>query len=202
MDTTEQPRPAATAGDVAIRRTTAAVVVGVAVLAAYVSYRHALHLAIGHGEPVSTAVAAALTVDGLIFAASMVMLHAARHRLPKPALAYGLLALAIAATLAANVASGWAHGPIGALVAAWPAVALVGSYEMFMWLIRTGPALPAATESMPEVADLAAVVQAAADAGMSQRAIADKFEINRHRVKQLLSQAATAPAIESQPEPA
>lgn len=199
MDT-GQSRPVAAAGDVAIRRTTAAVVVGVAVLAAYVSYRHALHLAIGHGEPVSTAMAAALTVDGLIFAASMVMLHAARHRLPKPLLAYALLGVAIAATLAANVASGWAHGPIGALVAAWPAVALVGSYEMFMWLIRTGPTLPAAAEPLPEVADLAAVVRAAADAGKSQRAIAVEFEINRHRVKQLLSQAATAPAVEAQPE--
>jgi hypothetical protein len=70
-----------------------------------------------------------LTVDGLIYASSMVMLDAARKS-PVPALARWLLGLGIAATLAANVAHGLGHGPIGAAVAAWPAVALVGSYEL------------------------------------------------------------------------
>jgi hypothetical protein len=44
--------------------------------------------------------------------------------------------LGIAATLAANVAHGLGHGAVGAAVAAWPAVALVGSYELFMTIIR------------------------------------------------------------------
>ena len=35
----------------------------------------------------------------------------------------------VSATLAANVAHGLGHGLIGAAVGAWPAVALVGSYE-------------------------------------------------------------------------
>ena len=39
------------------------------------------------------------------------------------------------------MAQGWSHGPIGAVVAAWPTVSLVGSYELLVWLIRTsGPA--------------------------------------------------------------
>ena len=59
----------------------------------------------------------------------MVKLYAARHRLPVPALARWLLALGIIATLAANMAQGWSHGPVGAVIAAWPAVSLVGSYE-------------------------------------------------------------------------
>jgi hypothetical protein len=42
-------------------------------------------------------------------------------------LARWLLGLGIAATLAANVAHGLGYGLIGAAVAAWPAVALVGS---------------------------------------------------------------------------
>ena len=46
------------------------------------------------------------------------------------------LGLGIAATLAANVAHGLGHGPVGAAVAAWPAVALAGSYELFMTIIR------------------------------------------------------------------
>jgi len=67
----------------------------------------------------------------------MVVLYAARHRVPVPSLARWLLGLGIAATLTANMAQGWPHGPVGAVVAAWPAVSLVGSYELLVWLIRT-----------------------------------------------------------------
>jgi predicted dienelactone hydrolase len=55
---------------------------------------------------------------------------------PVPALARWLPGLGIAAALAATVAHGPGHGPAGAAVAAWPAVALVGSYELFMTIIR------------------------------------------------------------------
>ena len=67
----------------------------------------------------------------------MVVLYAARHQLTAPPLARWLLALSIVATLAANVAHGWSHGPVGAAVAAWPAASLVGSYELLLWLIRS-----------------------------------------------------------------
>jgi Protein of unknown function (DUF2637) len=73
-----------------------------------------------------------LTVEGLIYASSMLMLDSARRKAPVPSLARWLLGLGIAATLAANVAHGLGHGPIGAAVAAWPAIALVGSYELLM----------------------------------------------------------------------
>ena len=50
------------------------------------------------------------------------------HGSPVPCLARWLLGLGIAATLTANMAQGWSHGPVGgAAVAAWPAVSLVGS---------------------------------------------------------------------------
>ena len=81
--------------------------------------------------------ARAATIDGLVYASSMVVLYAARHRVPVPSLARWLLALGIAATLTANMAQGWAHGLVGAVIAAWPAVSLVGSYELLVWLIRT-----------------------------------------------------------------
>ena len=77
------------------------------------------------------------TIDGLVYASSMVILYAARHRVPVPALARWLLGLGIAATLIANLAQGWSHGPIGALIAAWPAASLVSSYELLVWLVRT-----------------------------------------------------------------
>ena len=70
------------------------------------------------------------TIDGLVYASSMLMLYAARHRVPVPLLARWLLGLGIAATLIANMAQGWSHGPVGAVVAAWPAASLVGSYEL------------------------------------------------------------------------
>jgi Protein of unknown function (DUF2637) len=122
-----------------VRWSTAAAVVEVAAVAAYISYWHAHDVVRAHGEDAGTALLLPLTVDGLVFASSMVLLHSARHRLPVPPLARWLLLLGIAATLAANVAHGAGHGPIGALVAAWPAAALVGSYELLMWLIRTAP---------------------------------------------------------------
>ena len=70
----------------------------------------------------------------------MVVLSAARHRVPVPALARWLLGLGIAATLTANMAQGWSHGPVGAVAAAWPTVSLAGSYELLVWLIRTSGA--------------------------------------------------------------
>ena len=63
-----------------------------------------------------------------------------RRETPVPALARWLLGLGIAVTLAANVAHGLGHGPIGAAVAAWPAIALVGSYELLMMVIRSSQA--------------------------------------------------------------
>jgi hypothetical protein len=45
----------------------------------------------------------------------MVILHAARHRLPVPRLARWMLALGITASLTVNVAQGWSHGLVGAV---------------------------------------------------------------------------------------
>jgi Protein of unknown function (DUF2637) len=125
-----------TAADRIIRWSTAGAVVGVAAVAAVASYEHAYDLVRAHGEAGWTARLVPLTVDGLIYASSMVMLDSARRKAPVPALARWLLGLGIAATLAANVAHGLGHGVIGAAVAAWPAVALVGAYELLMRIIR------------------------------------------------------------------
>ena len=129
--------PAASGIDRAIRLSTAAAVLAVAGIAAYVSYWHAYAVVRAHGETGITARLEPATIDGLVYASSMVVLYAARHRVPVPSLARWLLALGIAATLTANMAQGWSHGPVGAVVAAWPAVSLVGSYELLVWLIRT-----------------------------------------------------------------
>ena len=132
---------AASSVDHAIRLSTAAAVLAVAGIAAYVSYWHAYAVVRAHGESGITARLEPATIDGLVYASSMVILYAARHRVPVPALARWLLGLSIAATLTANMAQGWSHGPVGAVVAAWPAASLVGSYELLVWLIRTAGAM-------------------------------------------------------------
>jgi hypothetical protein len=133
------PRPPAVSNtaDTAIRASTAAVVLAVAGIAAYISYWHAYAVVRQYGESGVTALLEPGTIDGLVYASSMVILHAARHRLPVPRLARWMLALGITASLAVNVAQGWSHGLVGAAAAAWPAVALVGSYELLAWMIRT-----------------------------------------------------------------
>jgi hypothetical protein len=127
--------------DRVIRVSTAMAVLAVAGVAAYVSYWHAYAVVRAHGGSGITARLEPATIDGLVYASSMVVLYAARHRLPVPALVRWLLGLGIAATLTANMAQGWSHGPVGAAVAAWPAVSLVGSYELLVWLVRTAGAL-------------------------------------------------------------
>ena len=96
--------------DRAIRVSTAVAVLAVAGVAAYVSYWHAYAVVCAHGETGITARLEPTTIDGLVYASSMVNLYAARHRLPVPALARWLLALGIVATLAANMAQA---GPTG-----------------------------------------------------------------------------------------
>jgi len=119
-----------------IRWSTAGAVAGVAAVAAVASCEHAYALVRAHGETGWIGRLVPLTVDGLIYASSMVLLDSARREAPVPALARWLPGLGIAATLAANVAHGLGHGPACAAVAAWPAVALAGSYELFMTIIR------------------------------------------------------------------
>ena len=126
--------------DHAIRLSTAVAVLAVAGIAAYVSYWHAYAVVRAYGGSGITARLEPATIDGLVYASSMVILYAARHRVSVPALARWLLGLGIAATLTANMAQGWSHGPVGAVVASWPAASLVGSYELLVWLIRTSGA--------------------------------------------------------------
>jgi hypothetical protein len=78
--------------DKAIRRSTIAAVSIVVIVAAFVSYRHALAVVSDHGKGGWLARAYPATIDGLIYAASMVLLNAARrgHRAPPLAAWVGL----------------------------------------------------------------------------------------------------------------
>ena len=81
------------AADQAIRVSATAAVLGVAGIAAYISYWHAYEVISAHGESGVTARLEPATIDGLVYCSSMVVLYAARHQLPAPALARCLLAL-------------------------------------------------------------------------------------------------------------
>ena len=123
-------------GDRFVRWTAVAAVLAVAAVAAWVSYRHAVDVVTVHGEPGAVGHWYPVLIDGLIVAASMVLLDAARHQESAPRLAWLLLASGIGATLAVNVLAGVPSGWLGALIASWPALAFVGCYELLMMLVR------------------------------------------------------------------
>lgn len=125
-----------TGGDRAIRYSTIGAVSLVAGIAGWVSYIHAYDVIRAHGEAGLVGRVYPGTVDGLIYCASMVLLDSARRGITAPVIARWLLAAGIGATLLANVLAGLSWGPLGAVVAAWPALALVGSYELLMLIIR------------------------------------------------------------------
>jgi hypothetical protein len=187
-----------------IRITTALAVVTVAAVAAVISYRHAYELVRSHGESGLTARLVPFTVDGLILAASMLLLDAGRRNQPAPPLARWCLGAGIVATIGANLAHGLGHGPIGALVSAWPALALAGSFELLMTLIRTGhqgerDPIPLHIHEPPmsivehgaslastRAPSLEQTVRAWHNAGRSQRAITRDLDIDRRKIKRII----------------
>jgi hypothetical protein len=179
-----------------IRLTTALAVVAVASVAAIISYQHAYELVRTHGESGITARLLPFTVDGLIWAASMVVLDASRRNQRVPRLALWSLAAGIVATVGANLAHGLGHGPVGALVSAWPALALVGSFELLMLLVRNARSVDSTMPSEDEVPTttseepkLDEMVRAMYQEGASQRAIARQLDVDRRKVKRVLGES-------------
>ncbi len=150
--------------DSLIKWRTVLAVAAVALVAGWVSYVHAYDVVTAHGEHGALAHLYPGTIDGLIYAASMVLLDVARRDVKAPKLAYWLLAAGIAVTLVANILAGVAFGLLGAVVAAWPALALVGSYEL-MTMIRRSRTAPGTVADVP---DGAIVDDTAQDSGAGQ----------------------------------
>ena len=130
-------------------------------------------------------------MDGLILAASLVLLHEARNDRDAPVLARFILWLGIGATIGANLAYGSGYGLLGALISAWPAVAFIGAVEIAMQLVRRsrGPHAATSVPDVPEVpGDVEQAVRAAyaasvaAGVPLSQRAMADRFGLSRRKV--------------------
>jgi FtsH-binding integral membrane protein len=180
-------------GDRVNRFATATVVCAVAAFAAVVSYSHIYGLGRAHGQDGTAARLLPLSVDGLILAASLVLLHEARNDRDAPRLARFMLWLGIGATIGANIAFGAGYGLLGALISAWPAVAFIGAVEIAMQQVRRARG-PRATISVPEVpGDVGQAVRAAYAASvaagqpLSQRVMAERFGLSRRRVSQLIA---------------
>jgi hypothetical protein len=194
----EQHRGSPVSGDRFIRLATAAVVCAVAGFAAAVSYSHIYGLGRAHGQDGTAARLLPLSVDGLILAASLVLLHEARNDRDAPRLARLMLWLGIGATIGANIAYGAGYGLLGAAISAWPAVAFIGSVEIAMQQVRRarGPRVTTAVPAMAQVpGDVDQAVRAAYAASvaagqpLSQRAMADRFGLSRRRVSQLVAES-------------
>jgi hypothetical protein len=131
LDAPAEPASAPSAGGLGwVPRVTTFSVLAVALVAAVASYEHMRALAELAGEgwrswllPVS--------VDGLAVAASMTMLVRRRAGQGAGVLPWVALLLGLGASLAANVAAA-EPTVVGRLVAAWPPVGLLLSYELLL----------------------------------------------------------------------
>lgn len=114
----------------AVRITTVVAVVVVAVVAAVVSYSHMTELARSAGEQWRSWLIP-ISVDGLIVAASMVLLT--RHRAGQPGgyLAWGSLGVGVVASLAANMADARPE-VTSVLVAGWAPVAFAAAFHLLL----------------------------------------------------------------------
>lgn len=122
-------------GDMVILVLTAGAVLAVAAIAAVNSYSHIYELGRHHHQDGTAARLLPLSVDGLIAAASLVMLHAARNGRAVPFRARLMLGLGVAATIAANVLYGLPYGWLSAVISAWSAVAFIGCVELLVKFI-------------------------------------------------------------------
>jgi Protein of unknown function (DUF2637) len=192
--------------DRAVRWTAAAALVAVAVVAAYVSYWHAVEVVTGHAEPGIIGHLYPVLIDGIIVAASMVLLDAARNGERPPGLAWWMLGSGVVVTLAANVDYGARGGWEPALWAAWPAAAFVGCYETMMLLVRASarragaagnqqgtrhaapaliPAVPVVPAGLEHAAEIALRATAAAGNPYTVNALVRKFSLPRKQATEL-----------------
>jgi len=119
-----------------VRRVTTASVLAVALVAAVASYEHMRALAELAGEGWRSWLLP-ISVDGLAVAASMTMLVRRRAGERAGALPWVALLLGLGASLAANVAAA-APTVAGRLVAGWPPVGLLLSYELLLQQTNCG----------------------------------------------------------------
>jgi hypothetical protein len=110
--------------------------VAVITVAAAISYSHMFDWAQLNGEPRWRAHLSPLSVDGALFAASLVMYADARMRNRPDKLAYLTVLVGIGWSVLANMNHDW-RDPIAAkVIAAWPPLALAVTIELVLRFVR------------------------------------------------------------------
>jgi hypothetical protein len=113
---------------------------GVAAIAAIVSYSHIYDLGRANGGSGTAARLLPLSVDMLILAGELMLLHEADAEGNRFILGWVLVWSGILATLAANVTYGAQFGPLGALIWGWPAYSFVLAAGGMVAIVKRGAA--------------------------------------------------------------
>lgn len=188
-------------------------VVGVGmIITSAVSYEHEYVLARANGQVRWVSALVPFTLDGMIFVAGAALLWAAMYgvrgfsRLWQPG---GVMLAGIAATIAANYYSDVREEWLGPAVSASSGVAVVLMSAVAFWLlgevrkqVRGDDPQPAADCSCPppplSVAEALPLARARLkDAGeqYGEQALADRFGVTRHVVRQLLTPRTPEPSM-------
>ena len=174
---------------------------GVAAIAAIVSYSHIYELGRAHGGAGTAARLLPLSVDMLIVAGELMLLHEADAKGRRFVLGWVLIWSGILATLAANVTYGAQVGALGALIWGWPAYSFILAAGGMVAIVkrraaRDGTQAPADAVPPPVPADAqsaaAAALRATLAAGnpLSGRQLESRFGLTRAeatRVRELVA---------------
>lgn len=178
------------------------------VVVSAVSYQHEYHLAHSNGQAPWVSSLLPFTVDGMLFAAGVALLWAGANRVTGWGRLWqprGVLAAGILATIAANLYSDLRYWWLGPAVSASSGVSLVLMSAVAFWLVAEQRTVTGGDSSqrgkdcscpLPPVTLAEALPLARArlkDDGElhGEEALADRFEVTRHKVR-----AALAPAQE------
>jgi Protein of unknown function (DUF2637) len=166
-----------------IKWSSAAALVAGAGVVAWISYIHAVDVIRWAGETGAIAYLYPVTIDGLIYVASMVMLDCARRGESSPGLARTMLVLGIGATVLANFTAGYPYprtfqGAVRLWAFCWPAPVVILMYELMMMLVRrraaaspaSSTAASSAAAAAPDPADVPAMRQQRRPVGTRRRA--------------------------------
>jgi len=183
-----------------------AVVVGVtvAVIAVFtmaISYEHEYTLARDNGQVAWVAALLPFSVDGMLLVASVAIYWGASHGIRRPLRPMATGAVGIAATIAANMFSDLRFWWLGPAVAASSGLSLVLISDVAYWLLsvqrklaagqdprrRAGCSCPPPATSLAEALPLARQVLKERGELYGEDALADRFGVTRHRLRQALA---------------
>lgn len=165
----------------------------VAGVAASASYTHMQELAAHHGQG-WLAYLIPLSVDGMILAASLLIVNARRTYSETPWLAWLALVVGVLVSLAANVASALPD-ITSRLISAWPPVAFAAAFEIILRLVRNTDSNPAGVALVDSGdADLMARATELVEAGkatgtkVGRGTLEKELGLTEHKARQVLHQ--------------